>query len=807
MGSFRQELADGLRRLGRRPGFTLVATITLALGIGGATAIFSVAQAVVLRPLPYADPDRLVLLWQSDRERGQPFVEMSYPTFRDWRRSNSVFEDLAGLPSTNQTWTLSGRGEPVKLVGRLVSWSFFSVLGVQPALGRGLRPEDDRSGAARVVVLGHALWRDRFSGDPRVVGSSIVLDQQPFTVVGVMPESFAYPSGAELWTPLVPGVGSVADRPEVWWMSGLGRLKPGVSLDRARREMATLVASYNVERYQTTGMTAVLTPFSEAVLGPTRPVLLALLCGVGVVLLVACANVAALRVVQVEERAPEVALRMALGASHARLGLGLVAESLLLGLLGGGLGVLSALAGIPLLVSLSPRDVPRLGEAALNAPVAVFAVGLTLLTAAATALVPILAVRYRSLHEALQGGSRRVSQRGSRLRAALVVGQVALALVLLAGGGLLVRSFFALRDVPLGFEPSHLLAVEAGPPEKRYPEPARQRLFVDELLARVRTLPGVESDAAVTLHPLWGTVGLDWPFTVEGQSAKDAERNPLANFETVTPGYFRTMGIPLKRGRAFDEHDREGQPGVAIVSETLGRRYWPGQDAVGKRIRIPVPRTEYDQAWLTVVGVVGDVRYRELTATRLDLYMPYHQSNVRPRHVVVRTSGRADGVPAAILRVLRELDPELPAPEVVAMSDVVSRALGGPRFAARVISAFAVVGLLLAALGLYGLVAYLVGRRTREIGVRVTLGARPLDVARLVLGEGLRPAVTGVLLGLAAAIVATRLLTSLLFGVGPGDALTLASASALLVAVAILAAALPLRRALRVQPAVTLREQ
>lgn len=807
MGPFRQELAYGLRRLARRPAFTLVATTTLALGIGGATAIFSVAHAVVLQPLPYARPDRLVLLWQSDRQRGQPFVEMSYPTFRDWRQSNPVFEDLAGLPSTNQTWTLTGRGEPVKLVGRLVSSSFFSVLGVQPALGRGLRPDDDRSGAARVVLLGHRLWRDRFEADPRVVGASVVLDQQPFSVVGVMPESFAYPAGAELWTPLVPGVGELAERPEVWWMSGLGRLKPGVSLDRARKEMAALVESYNVEKYQTPGMTAVLTPLADAVLGPTRPVLIALLGGVGVVLLVACANVAALRVVQVEERIPEVAVRMALGASRARLGLGLVAESLLLGLLGGGAGVLGALAGIPLLVSLSPRDVPRLGEAALNAPVAVFALGLTLLTAATTALAPILAVRHRSLHEALRGFSRSVSQRSSRLRVTLVVFEVAFALVLLTGGGLLVKTYFALREVPLGFDPSQLLSVEAGAPEERYPEPAQQRHYVDELLARVRALPGVESDAAVTLHPLWGTVGMDWPFTFEGQSAEDAERNPLANFETVTPGYFVTMRIPLKRGRAFDERDREGQPGAVIVSETLASRYWPAQVAIGKRLRIPLPGTEYDQAWLTVVGVAGDVRYRELTATRLDLYMSHRQSNHRPRHVVARTGGEAVGLPTAILRVLRELDPDLPAPQVVAMNDVVSRALGGPRFAARVTSAFALVGLLLAALGLYGLVTYSVGRRTREIGVRITLGAGPIDVARLVLGEGLRPVVAGVALGLAGAMAATRLVSGLLFGVGPKDASTLVLASALLVALAILAAALPLRRALRVQPAVTLREQ
>ena len=806
MGSFCEDLAHAVRRLARRPAFALVATATLAVGIGGATALFSVAHAVMLRPLPYARPERLVLLWQKDLQRGQPFVEMSYPTFRDWRAANPVFEELAGLPSTNQSWTLSGRGEPVELTGRLVSWSFFPVLGVPAALGRTLLPEDDRRGATRVVVLGHDLWRDRFGADPGVVGTSLVLDREAFTVVGVMPEGFAYPAGAEMWTPLVPGVSDLAEQPGVWWMSGLGRLKPGVSLEQARRGMASLATRYNVEKYQAAGITAVVTPLAEAVLGPTRPTLLALLGGIGLVLLVACANVAALQVIQVDERAGEIALRLALGASRARLARGLVAESLVLGLLGGGLGVLAALAGIPLLVAISPREVPRLGEAALDAPAVACALALTLLTVATTALAPSLAVRHRSLRETLRGGVRSVASGGSRLRATLVAGEVALALVLLVGAGLLVRSFLALREVPLGFDAARVIAVAAGPSERRYPGAAPQREYVDALIARLRGLPGVESAAAVTRRPLSGTVGMDWPFTVEGQSAKDAERNPLLNFETVTPDYFRTMGIPIRQGRAFDERDREGRPGVVIVSETLARRYWSGQDPIGKRLKIPLPPTEYHDTWLTVVGVAGDTRYRELTATRLDLYMPHRQSDHRSHHVVLRTRGETAGLPAAILRVLRELDPDQPAPEIVALTDVVSAALGGPRFAARVLSAFGLVALLLAALGLYGLVTYSVGRRTREIGVRVTLGARPLHVACLVLGEGLRPALAGVVLGLVGAALAARLVSRLLFGVGPMDALTLAGASALLVAVAALAAALPARRALSVEPAATLRE-
>ena len=806
MGSFGQDLAHAVGRLARRPAFTLVATATLAVGIGGAAALFSVAHAVILRPLPYAEPDRLALVWQSDLERGQPFVEMSYPTFRDWRTSNPSFEDLAGLPSTNQTWTLTGSSEPVELVGRLVSWSFFDVLGVRPALGRALLPEDDRRGAPRVAVLRHALWRDRFASNPHVIGSAIVLDREPFTVVGVMPEGFAYPAGAELWTPLVPGVSELAEQPGVWWMSALGRLKPGVSLEQGRRDMAAYVSSYNREKYQEGGITSVVTPLAEAVFGSTRPTLLALLGGVGLVLLVACANVAALQLVQVDERAAELALRLALGASTGRLARGLLAESLVIGALGGGLGVLGALAGVPLLIAVSPREVPRLGEATVDGTTLAFALGLTALAASATALAPILAGGRRSLRDVLQGGSPRLAKGSSRARSALVVCEVALALVLLVGAGLLVRSFLALRDVPLGFDSARVLAIEAGASEKTHPQPALQRRYVEELVSRIQALPGVEAAAAVTLRPLLGTVGMDWPFTVEGQSPKDAKRNPLVNFETVTPDYFRAMGIPLPRGRAFDERDRDGQPGVVIVSDALARRYWPGQDPIGKRLKIPLPPTPYHDAWLSVVGVASDARYRELTATRLDLYMSYLQSDHRTHHVVVRTRGESAGLEAAIHRTLRALDPEQPAPRVVAMTDAVQEALAGPRFAARVLTAFALVALLLAALGLYGLIAYAVGRRTREIGLRVALGARPLDIAGLVLREGLVPAALGVAIGLGGAGFAAHLVSKLLFGVHPTDAGTLAGACLLLLCVAALAAALPARHALRVEPWVALRE-
>jgi putative ABC transport system permease protein len=808
VGSLGRDLALAARRLGRRPGFSGVVVATLALGIGGATAIFSVAHAVVLRPFPFHDPDRLVLLWQSDEHRGQPFVEMSYPTYRDWRDGNHVFTDLAGMPSTNQGWVLTLGDRPRGVSGRIVTANFFSVLGVAPARGRAFVPEDDRVGAARVVVLSDALWRGVFGSAPDVVDRSIVLDGESFGVVGVMPRGFAYPRGAELWTPVVPAVGAeVAEDAGVWWMSGLGRLAPGVSLGDARREMGALALAYNREHFQAEGITAAVTPLAQAVLGPTRPALLALLGAVGLVLLVACANVAGLQLVQLAERSQEMAVRLALGASPGRLARALFAESLVLCAAAGILGVLTARAAVPVLVALAPGEVPRLNEASVDSATLVFAGLVSLVSTGLCALAPMLAVRARGLVGALHDVSRSAVSGHGRLRVALVVGEVALALVLLVGGGLLVRSFLALSDVPLGFEPGGVLSVEVGPPPSHAGDVAQRRQFFEEMLRRVRALPGVESAAVVTRRPLSGTVGMDWPFTVEGQSAKDAERNPLVNFETVSPGYFETMGIPLVRGRDFLESDRDGRPGVVVVSEALARRYWPDQDPIGQRIKIPLPPTEFHDQWMTVVGVAADVRYRELRATRLDLYMSYRQSDHPSQHLVVRSGGDVALVAPLVRRTVQEQAPELPAPAVTMMDHVVSEALGDSRFAARLFSAFALVALLLAALGLYGLLAWSVSRRTREIGVRVALGARPIDVGRLVVGEGLALVAAGLTLGVLAALLSAHALSALLYAVEPTDGLTLVAASALLVGVGALSCWVPTRRALRLDPVVALRHE
>jgi putative ABC transport system permease protein len=802
-----QDLRFAGRTLGKSPGFTAVAVLTLALGIGGATAIFSVADAVVLRPLPFADPDRIVVLWQRDFRRDQPFVEISYPAFRAWREQSRSFEELAAMPSVDIGWVLTGRGEPERVEGRWVTAGFFDVLGVRPALGRPLLPDDDRPGAPPVVVLSDALWRVRFGADPGIIGESLTLDGAPYTVVGVMPPDFAYPLRAQLWTPLGSSVGGLLENAGVWWMIAVGRLRPGVVMAEARTELDSIWARFHREYFDPEGHGVALTPIGETMLGSTRPALLALLGAVGLVLFIACANVAGLLIVRTVDRGAEIAIRQAMGATRVRLGQILLTETALLVAFGGAVGLGVALWGTPLLVALAPPDVPRVQDAAVNPRAFGFAVLVSGLSALMCGLAPLLLLRRASLEETFRDRGRTLASGRSRLRAGLVVAEVALAVVLLVGAGLLVRTLVNLRQVPLGFEPRQVLALEIAAPSHRYPEVRQWRSFYAELVQRVQALPGVAAAGSVTLRPLWGTVGMDWSFTVEGQSEEEAARNPLLNLQAVSPAYFETMGIPLRRGRVFTDADDERQPGVVVVSETLARRHWPGQDAVGKRLKIPLPETPYHDEWLSVVGVVGDARYRELQAARLDLYMSYRQADHRPRHLVVRAHAAPAALAGSIREIVRAMDPEILVTDVITMSDAVAAALGGPRFAARVSGAFALIAVLLAALGLYGLLAYAVTRRTKEIGVRMALGAQRGDVRRLVLGEGLRLTTAGIAIGLAASTAAGHLIEALLFGVSGFDALSYAAGPMVLALIATIACLIPAHRATCVDPAAALRAE
>jgi predicted permease len=541
--------------------------------------------------------------------------------------------------------------------------------------------------------------------------------------------------------------------------------------------------------------------------GRTRPVLLALLGGVLLVLLIASANVAGLLLMQTAERRSEMVIRMSLGASRGGLIRAVFTESLLLAILGGSVGLLAAWLAVPLMVRVSPEDVPRLREAAVDARVFVFALVVVIATALLSSLASVLLVARTSLEMTLRGGTRRVVGGRSRLRSGLVVAQVAAALVVLVGAGLLGRSFVELRRVPLGFEPQRVLAAGVYASESRYHDRASWRAFYQELLRRVQALPGVDAAATVSVRPLSGPTGWDYPFTAEGQSEAEAGGNPMANLEAVSADYFRTMGIVVKKGRVFTDGDAEGRPGVVVVSEALARRAWPGQEPLGKRLKIPQLDTPYHETWLTVIGVVGNVRYRELQASRLDLYMSQLQADHRSGSLMVRTRAEPTAVAAAVRETVWGFDKDRAPPTVSVMTGVVSEALAGPRFATSIFAGFALVALMLSALGLYGLLAYSTARRTREIGVRVALGARPRDVGRLVLREALQLTATGMTCGLAVAWTTTRLLQNLLYGVKSTDGVTFAAAVSVLFAVALLASGLPLRRALCVDPAEALRDE
>jgi len=813
MRGLTDDLRDTLRTVSRRPGITVVAVLMLSLGLGAATTIFSVVDAVLLRPLPYRDADRLVLIWQSDRTRSQPFIEISYPAFREWRDRSRAFALIAAMPSVNFEMALTGRGEPVAIEGRAVTGDFFSVLGTAATLGRVLLPQDDEIGAPAVAVLSNGLWRERFNSDPDVVGKPMILDGRPFTIVGVTPEQFQYPRAARFWIPLqLPAEARQDDGTS--WMLGLGRVKPGVGLDAARSELTQLwrqryrrLAPEAADTSLLDGYSAVLTPLPEAIFGLTRPALFVIF-GAGVlVLLIACANSMGLLLVQAADRRRDIAVRYAVGGSRGRLIRATFAESLLIAVLAGAGGLALAWVGIPLAIAQSPLDVPRLDDAAMNARAFAFALMAAAVAASLSALGPIVLIRDTALEHLLRQSTPRVARGGEGIRAVLVVAQIAVSLILLVGAGLLVRTFLNLRQAPLGFEPGPVLAVTVSPTGEKYADISRVRAFYREMLERVRAVPGVLSVGAVTRRPLWSTVGYDWIFTLEEQTDKDAERNPLVNLMAVSTDYFRTMGIAVKRGRGFSDTDADGRGGVVVVSESLAARSWPGAAPIGKRIKIPLPDTRYHDTWLTVVGVVADARYREIQAARLDLYMTYLQSNHPLNNLMVRAEGDPAALTRAIARVVHDIDPHVPVTETIPMTRIVHQTLGVPRFAARLLGMFAVVAMALASFGVHALLAFWVASRTREMGVRRALGAQVLDVWRLVFGQAFRLAGLGLTVGLVAAAIGTQLVGSLVYEVNVRDPITFAAASVVIAGVVAVACLLPALRASRVDPASALRAE
>jgi predicted permease len=805
-----QDLRYGLRTLARAPGFTVAAVLALALGIGATTAIFSVVDAVLLRPLPYEHPDRLAVVLT----RGTGPVAPG--NFLDWRRDASSFERMGAAESWGTN--LGGDGRPEHVDGVRVTSDIFPLLGVRPQLGRTFAADEDQPGRAKVVVLGHRLWQRRFGADAAVVGRSITLDGVPHVVVGVMPRGFEFPpfwaTGAELWAPL--SLAERADNRNGQSLRTFARLAPGASLDQARAEMATLTGRMEKE-YPGTNRNVVVRTLDDVVVGDVRSALLVLLGAVAFVLLIACANVAHMLLARASARHKQVALRAALGASRARVIRQLLTESIVLATIGGVAGVALAAAALRALIAISPGNLPRLETAALDGRVLAVTLLVSLVTGIAFGLVPAVQASRFDLTGSLREGERGSTSGAGRhaLRRLLMASELALALVLLVGAGLMIRTFVALRRFDPGFDPRHVVSAVVSLTGSRAEEPARRLGFYREVLDRVRALPGVASASAINHLPLAGDVW-GFPFHIEGRPADAPGESPSAAFRVVLPGYFQTMGLPLTRGRDFTEDDRLGAPGAIIVNEWLAERFWPGVDPIGKRLTLD--DTDKNPEWLTVVGVAHNAaRGKWAAAPDEEMYLPLLQSRLYLERqggpfsfltLVVRTTTDDPGALAPSLRTaVWDVDGNVAVSEVQTMTAVVAHATASPRFYLMLLGSFAAAALALAAVGIYGVMSYSVARRRSEIGIRMALGARPADVLRLVMREAIGVVAIGGGIGLAVAWLMTRLMGGLLYGVAATDPLTFALVGALLTLVALLATYVPARRAVRIDPLSALRAE
>ncbi len=799
MNTLWQDLRYGVRMLLKNPGFTLIAVLTLALGIGANTAIFSVINTILLRPLPYAAPEQLVMVWESfPGSRENPSMPSN---FADWRAQNQVFTDMAAW--VEQTFNLSGGGDPEKLEGLRVTANLFALLGVKPVLGRTFLPEEDRPGASQVVLISFSLWQRRFGGSPKVVGSRVMLEGKEFTIIGVMPPSFHFPARQHvIWIPLALSPEQITTRVAAHFLNVIARLKPGVTEQQAQAEMSAIAARLE-QQYPKTNATvgARVVPLKEQFVGNFRQALLILFAAAGFVLLVACANVANLLLFRAAVRQKEIAVRLALGAGRGRLMRQLLTESLLLAMVGGALGLLLALWGVSVLTAAMPERLELARGITPDLNVLAFTLLASVLTGVFFGLFPAFQATRLNLNEALKEGGRDAARGRSGIRSFLVVVEVALALMLVAGAGLMINSFLRLRQVDAGFEADRLLTMEIDPTFTRYPGHAALGAFYDRLLERIEALPGVESAGVVTRLPLTVTSG-HYMFSTESQSVwKYAGALP----STVSPGYFHTMGIPLVAGRAFTPEDIPETEPVAVINEAMRERAWPNQDPLGKRIRM-YPYNATATA-LTVVGVVKDVRQSELqAAARPQVYRSYTQVVIYPpRDLVVRTSMAPLSLAAAVRSAIHSVDRDQPVSNIRTMEMILAASIADQRFNMLLLASYAALALALAAVGIYGVMSYLVTQNTREIGIRLALGAQARDVLRLVVGQGLILTIAGIAAGLAGAWGMTRLLKKLLYGVTATDPLTFLFAAALLLVIALLACFIPARRATKVDPLAALR--
>ena len=800
-------LRSAFRQVFKSPGFAFMAIATLAIAIGLNTAIFTVVHALLLDPFPYPNSSRLVQLRQQkphvEPEPRTNYTGREFGAFHEQARS---FAGLAAMEPVSRNLTVNNQ-QPERVGGAKVTADFFTLLGVAPQLGRTLLPDEQGTGGPRVVVIGQQLWKNRFGGDPNIIGRTLELDAEPFTIVGVMPARFQYANTA-FWFPFPFEMQNAAQR----WYTVIGRLAPGATIASANAELKTLAARFvqtqpGVADYS--GWTVFALPLRDALLGNVRTAVIVLTAAVALVLLIACANVAGLLLVRASTRQREIAIRAAIGASRGHLLRQFLFESGVLALLGGGLGILLAAWSIEPLIKLLPEaglldgGIPAETTIHVSMPVLVFAVGVTFVTTLLFGLWPAWQASRTDAGLALRLGDR--SGQGGRqpLRAALIVTEIALAVVLLAGAGLLLRSFAQLISTDPGFRTERILTARLNLPPARYDKAGAVSGFAEQLTSQIATLPGVNAAAAVS-HPPFSFADR-FPFAVEGRTA--TEQRLSADNRVVTPNYYEVMGIPLRRGRAFTDHDRADQPGVVIINEAMARRTWPDQDAIGKRIIVYIAGQEFP---MTVVGIVADSRQLDLEqapAPEMNFPMAQMSRILRRINLVVRTNTEPNSLVPAIRTEVAKIDPQLPLYNITTMSAAVNDTVGVRRFAMAVLGLFAAVALLLALSGIYGVIAHAVAQRTHEIGIRMALGAAREDVLRMILGEGGRLALTGVAIGIGASFLLTQWLRALLYGVSATDPLTFLAVALLLLFTAMFACWLPARRASRVDPMIALRSE
>jgi putative ABC transport system permease protein len=811
MEMFWQDLRYGIRMLLKAPSVSIVATIALALGIGANTAIFSVVNAVLLRPLPFPNSEALMNLWETDAVRGYKRGAASYPNFVDWRDQNQVFEHMASYH--NSDFIFTGRGDSTRLQGAVVNAELFPLLQVAPVIGRGFLPEEDKPGeSGRVVVLSQDLFQRRFNADPNVVGQPMVLDGKTYTVIGVMPKAFQFPvqnEPVELWTTVAidrEGEDPANDTRGAHYMNVIGRLKPGVSREQAQAEM-TAIGSRLEQQYpdknlhRSVGVESTL----EALVGDIRPALLILLGAVGCVLLIACANVANLLLARAMTRHKEMAIRSALGASRIRVVRQLLTESVVLSMTGGALGLVLAVWWSDLLVALGKENIPRALQVGLDWRVLIFTMVVSILTGVIFGLVPAIHSSKTELTESLKEGGRSGGEgaRRNRVRGVLVISELAIAVVLLVGAGLLIQSLWRLRNVNPGFESQNLLTFVVGIPEVKYPS-EKQDQFYRDLVARLQSLPGVRSASSIIPLPLTGDM-FRISFETEGRPLAKGDL-PSADFFSVSDDYFKTIGVPILKGREFNQRDNLTAPGVVIVNQEFARKYFPGEDPVGKRIKPGISSTKAKPDWREIVGVVADVRNRNLSSElRPGYFVPQAQVPFNQMSMVIRTTNDPHTLMTAVQNEVHAMDKEVPVFNIKTMDEYIAATVAAPRFNATLLVIFASVALILTIVGLYGVMSYSVAQRTNEIGIRMALGAQTRDVLRLIVSQGFKLVLLGLALGLIGAYALTRLIASLLFGVTAKDPLTFAAVAVMLAVVALLACYIPARRATRLDPLDALR--